>query len=512
VEDSAHRVADEVTAARAMPDLQPVQFNSLQKILLKIAAVDEETLRQCPRRDINNVIAVGEIQACVFIYVTSLFALISHKVFAPPGTFRPELVLASGFLALFLTLVDSYLFIRSGWFYSGIDELKRGGLDIGAGIWARVKAGFSFVIRLVLSIGLAQLTAIFMGLILFTDINFSIQRKWREANASLIARATESVDAEIRRATEAVTVQTGRVSTLAAQIDTLRQTAIDPSAARAIQQEIAQLLTEKAKAEDDLRNAETFAVNELAGIRAVPGNSGQAGAGPRRRAALEQVANAKAHLQDIAHTLDAARNRLDAARATPDAGSQATQRQAHDQLPGFERMLAEENAQLRDLKNKLARLTQGRGGAIRTAVEKAPDYVPLDNGLLAQLNILEKAVAADANVKWFIILIDVVSFGFELAAVLAKVTSYVPTTYAMLIARDAYLDAVKTVNSMMAELNPEPPTEPPGPPPAMPHHPANDNWSPNGHAVGQNPSDDQPPPPPKRPRGRPRKNPPPAAA
>jgi hypothetical protein len=181
-------------------------------------------------------------------------------------------------------------------------------------------------------------------------------------------------------------------------------------------------------------------------------------------------------------------------------------------LPGFERKLAEENAKLVFLKDELARLTRGRGDAIRAAVEKAPNHVPLDNGLLSQLKVLEKLAAEDATVKWLIILIDVVSFGFELAAVLAKVTSYVPTTYAMLLARDAYIGAVRMVDAMMVELKPEPSTDPKGPPIVMPPEPANDNWPAKEQAAGNSPfaSDDHPPPsPPKRPRGRPRKSPPP---
>jgi hypothetical protein len=51
------------------------------------------------------------------------------------------------------------------------------------------------------------------------------------------------------------------------------------------------------------------------------------------------------------------------------------------------------------------------------------------------------------------LLIDLTSFGFELAAVLAKVTSYVPTTYAALLARDAYMQVVHIVDEMMVQLN-----------------------------------------------------------
>jgi hypothetical protein len=54
--------------------------------------------------------------------------------------------------------------------------------------------------------------------------------------------------------------------------------------------------------------------------------------------------------------------------------------------------------------------------------------------------------------RW-IRVIDFVSFGFELAAVLAKMMSYVPTTYAALLARDAYMSDVRIVDGMMKVLD-----------------------------------------------------------
>lgn len=497
------------------PNHRQVKFTTFQKLLLKIAAVDEETLHQCPQRDIDNALAVGEIQAFVFLYVTGLFSLTSHRIFAlPGGTFRPELVLASAFLGLFLTLLDSYLFIRSGWFYNGIEQLKIGGLDISGGIWMRVKHGLALAVRAVLSVGLSLLTAILLSLVLITDISFQIENHWRASNALLIATASARIDAEIARATEAVRAETAHVATLAAQVEALRQAEIDPGSTLSLQQEITQLLAQKAKAEENLNSAQKFASDELAGIKASPGNSGRAGAGPRRRAALEQVANAQAHLQEITRSLDAARNRLESAREKPDVGGAARRQQAHDQLPGFERTLAEEKARLVPLKDALARLTQGRGDAIRAAIVKAPNYVPFDNGLLAQLKLLKKASDEDPTLKWFIFLIELTSFSLEFAAVLAKVTSFAPTVYSIILARDAYMAAVRTVDVMLAELNPEPPTEPPGPAIVMPRTAANDNRTRHGLAAGQHPFssfDDPPPTPPKRPRGRPRKHPPPAA-
>jgi hypothetical protein len=78
-----------------------------------------------------------------------------------------------------------------------------------------------------------------------------------------------------------------------------------------------------------------------------------------------------------------------------------------------------------------------------------------------------------------------------------------------LLARDAYMGAVRIVDGMVKELHPEPAMEVQAPGIVMSPAPANDNQPTNGEAVGQNPFsgfDDPPPSPPKRPRGRPRKS------
>ena len=483
---------------------------------MKIAGVDEETLRKCPAHDWENARAIGEAMLCVWLYQAGLCSIVGHRLFAEPGQVRIELILVAMFIATFVMLIDSYVIMRSGWHLSGIEELKRGGLDISGGPWARLKAGFFLTIRILLSVGLAQLTAIFLSLLIFAgDIDARTQTTWRQANAHLIVGATEPVDAEIQRATEAINAQSAHVAALATQVESLRQNEIDPSSTYTApaQQEVTQLLAQKAKADDELRAAETFAANELAGVRASPENSGRAGPGPRRRAAMEQVTNAKSHAQEIDRALQAARSRLETLRNQHNAPNEAVRQQAHDQLPAFEKTLAAENTKLAALKDELTRLNQGRGDAIRAAIDKAPNHVGLDNGLLAQLRVLEEIAQANSRIAAVIILIDVISFGFELAAVLAKVTSYVPTTYAALLARDAYMGAVRMVDAMVAELNPEPEKESPKPEIVVPPQPANDNWPENGQAVRQNPfggfdepPPSAPPPPPKRPRGRPRKS------
>jgi hypothetical protein len=488
------------------------------KVLMKLAAVDEETLRLCPLHDHENVRAVGEIMILTWLYQCALFLSISYRLLEPAGHFRPGMaliaILIATFIATFIMFLDSYMVMRSGWHLAGITELKRGGLDISGGPAARIKAGLFLGIRIALSVGLAQLTAIFVSLLVFSgDIGARIQDKYLAANSSLMSGAAALVDGGIRRATEAVTAQNAHVAALSRQVATLRQNQIDPSASdpqiQQAQQEVSDLVAQKAKADEDVRTAETFAANELSGIKGADGNSGQAGNGPRRRAAIEQAANARRHVQEVTDALTAARVRLAALRKqTPSANEEAKQ-QAHDQLPTFEETLRAEDAKLASVKNELTNLTTDREGAIQKAIEDAPNHVALESGLLTQIRVLEQIAKENSKIAAVILLIDVISFGFELAAVLAKVTSYVPTKYAALLASNAFMSAVRIADSMLAELNASE-SKNRAQPEIGPHDRSQDDKNGLGSASelfgGSNGSVPQPP---KRPRGRPRKNPPP---
>jgi Domain of unknown function (DUF4407) len=488
----------------------PAPAGPFTKLIFKITGVDEETLRLCPPHDWDNVRAIGEIMICTWLYQCALFFIIGDRLFASPGQIRPDVALAAMFIATFIMAIDSYMIMRSGWHLSGIEELKRGGLDVAGGTLARVKAAVFLAIRVALSIGLAQLTAIFVALLIFgADIDARLSERYREANAPLIATATEFVDGAIGRATAAVTAQSEHVASLTAQATTVRQNEIESPQVQEAQREVARLIEENAKAEQDVKTAETFATNEMAGIKGANSNSGQAGRGPRYRAAMDQLTGAQTRVQKAARELNGARERLDNVRANTPANDTTRQR-AHDQLIELEQTLAAEKAQLAVLKDDLAKLTASREAAIRRSVEEAPGHVAPEKGFLQQLIVLGQIADESSRIAAVILLIDLVSFGFELAAVLAKVTSYVPTTYAVLVARDAYMRAVRVVDGMVAELKTRETDPPFSPDIILPGHPLD-----IGETIDVTPAPapdvgNSEPQPAKRKRGRPRKNPPPA--
>lgn len=500
-----------------MMTAQPAaRSGSLGRLFLYIAGVDEETLRLCPQHDWDAVWAVSQLMICAWLYEAGLFSIISSRLFAPPGQIQPALLVVSAFLATFIMAIDSYMVMRSGWHLAGIQELKRGGIDISGGVGARLKAGIFLCIRIILSIGIAQLTAIFLSLLIFgSDIANRLQETYLHANTALINNATALVDGEIQQADDAVKMESGKEAALEAQVSAIRQNQIDPSAGDAqiqlAQQEVTQLLSEKTAADQAVQQDETAASDELGGIKSA-GSSGIPGDGPRRRAALEAVGNAKDQDQQIGIELEAAQNRLDTLRSQSQAGNQTIEQQSRAELPAFQSTLATEDAKLASMKNVLTALQDHRDDAIRAALEAAPDYIPYNNGLLAQITALDQIAHENRKIETVIILVDVTSFAFELAAVLAKVTSYVPTTYAALLARSAYMQVVRLVDEMMAELNA--PSGGSGPelrvtPPIIPRgrtqrdaaYPAGET-DPFSSPMGPLPA------PPKRRRGRPRKAPP----
>ena len=506
-----------------LPAQRTGKFGAFTRLLTMVAGVDDDTLRECPPQDVSSIKAVSALLLCTFLYSAVIFSTIAHRLFSAPGQIDFGLIAASTAIGLFIILIDSYVFLRCSWFESGVAELARGGLDISGGSAARIKGAVFLSVRVGLSVCLALLTGTFFSLIVFDkDIGARIESTYQRANAVLVRDATALVDADIKRATDAASAESTQIASLSAQIAALRQNEIDTATSnpelQPAQQEISQFVTQKAKADDELQAAEKFASDELAGIKTSAGNSGIPGVGPRRRAALENIEHAKTRAQQATDALNAARGRLDTLREKFVSANETVKQRAQSQLPAFESKLADKNARLSSLKDQLADLTKGRNDAIRKAVESAPNYVPHNAGFLAQITALEQIADEDGKIASVIILFDLVSVGFELAAVLAKVMAYCPTTYAAIVARDFYLRLVRIVDEMMVEINagPKPKAVPlENPSVAKPANdnqkPANDNHKKDGPIIDVTPtaSSDkppQPPQPPRRRRGRPRKN------
>jgi hypothetical protein len=493
------------------------QFSFIRRVIHRLAGVDNDTMRQCPQHDADNVRALGELLIASFIWQSLLLTLIGERLFAEPGQFRPDILAGATGIALFVMLIDSYIFYRSGFELAGIEELRRASLDVG-GPGPGKKVAY-LIARIFLSIGFSQLTAIFTALLISgADIDARLLSTYQTANARSLTAVAGLVDADIQRTTSAVKTQEGRIEAVSSQVTTLRQHDIDPTAneprLQQAQQEVSEALAAKTKAAEAAIAAETFASMEKGGVTVDGRSSGVAGIGPRYKAALETVDTAKRHAQETSSFLDDARARLEKMRKESASAASTQQERSHSELPTYEKSLTTEEGKLAKLKDQLSALVKDRPDNIRRGVEAAADYVPLNRGFLAQLVALDEIATENRKIGMVILLIDIVSFGLELAAVLAKVSSYVPMKYSALLAANSYAAAVRIADELVAKLANNAKTEVPSSS-APPVPPANDNDNEsesNGEAndTSDEPDtltdqDESPPALPKRGRGRPRK-------
>ena len=492
-----------------MMNMEPRTPGPISKVLFKIAGADEATLRLCPESDWSNIRATSLLLIAAVIYMAAVLSLAAHEALTSDSKIHIDLIIGSGAVGMMFGLVDSYVFLRAGFYAEGLAELARGGLDLRGGGDAKVKARVFLGVRILFSIGLAQLTAIFVSLALYgPEVAGEINRQYQQQNFALIAEAKLQVDGEIRRAADAVKGQEAHLAALQRQTAAMREGSVNPSAndssIQAQQREVDQLLAEKSQREAESAAAQTFSANELSGAK-TPGNSGIVGRGPVRIAAEERAKAASARVAAADRDLTEARNRLDDLRKEMSSSDEERSRQAQQQLPQLDAEVQAATAQLTASGDNLTKLNGSREADIRAAVESAPDQIGRDQGLLAKLKALWR-IAQDPGIKAVIILVDLVSLSLELACVLVKVTTLLPTTYAALVARDSYMRVVRIVDGMTTELDrgPEPRVgEPKGPPRSQS---TDDNpMDPTFRAPPSVIPNDVPPQPPKRPRGRPRK-------
>ena len=439
-------------------NLEPprAQIGPFTRFCIRLAGGDVETARRCPPSDLEVFRILALIMLAMAAYQTAILSLIGHRVFSPDGQVSPVIVLVAGLIAAFVMGIDSFSFMRAGWVGAGEKDLARAGLDLRSGWPQQFKVAIAVTVRLVLAIGLAELLAIFLALIIFSaDISARLNDRFTRANAAILGTVTKLVDEEIKRGEAAAAAQSIRVAGLTTGVRGLRDSLGDSSTnprVIAAQGEVDRASAAMTKADEDLRAAEGFAAAELSGVKG-PGYSGQPGRGPQRRAAEERIASAKSRLSSTERDLEAARTRLETARSEVSTSNEAVRTRAAGDLPHLETELATEDAKLAAARTHLADLVANRGRAIRRGIESTPEHVPYESGLIAQIRTLDQIADGDRKIQALILLMALVGFGFEMAAVLAKLTTHVPTVFAALTVRDHYMATVQIVDDMAAELD-----------------------------------------------------------
>lgn len=345
--------------------LAPATLVGKPDLLTRIAGADHWTLSQCPEHDWDNVRAIGLLMVFVWIYQTAVLAIVAHRILAPDGGLKPLLIVASMLISTMLLLIDSYGFCRAGFHADGIRELARAGLDISGGFLVKFTASLFLAFRILLALFFAQLTAVFMSLILYhADIMAHLEHKYQQQNMVLITTVTHRVDGDIQQATDAVNAAQQRVDALQKQTE--------------------------------------LTLNYLRGP--LPWRNPE--------------------------------------RAT----------QAKTLLPQLQSNLETATSTLASLQEALTARVNGRNDAIQAAIAQSPARVEPDVGILAQIKALRE-IAGDPEVLFVIILIDLCSFGLDTAAVLAKTTVFIPTTYAALLARNAYARVITIADELEEIIN-----------------------------------------------------------
>jgi uncharacterized protein DUF4407 len=442
-------------------------LDPITRLLARLAGADADMLAQCPARDIDNVRNVSAIMILVWLIQTGVFAVVAHMMLARPGQFRPELIVAAGLLATLILLMDSAMIMRAAWAAQGIDELARGGLNISRGWGNRIKSGLLLTVRLAISFVLSALMAVFLSILLFeTDVNRELDGMYQEQNAALFADAAGRVDERLRKNVEIRDeIRSGITRTEQEEKD-LRPIIIDPMLEepelKVALERVARLEAAKAAADADLVKAQEFSTHELAGKVVAPGNSGVPGAGPVRRAAEERVAIATRSVEAAAEALSRAQAQVGELRkGRTDAAERRSETAQARLAEVFKRRQAEE-AKLAELEDEHRRLSAGREETIRASVESSPTHLPKNEGFLARVRALDR-LTRDRVILSVVILFELAWLAIELAAVFTKIATFVPATYARMLAAEDYGQAVKTAHDVASKINSYgPPQDPAG--------------------------------------------------
>jgi hypothetical protein len=178
--------------------------------------------------------------------------------------------------------------------------------------------------------------------------------------------------------------------------------------------------------------AEKQAADELGGAR-LPGTSGIPGYGPLRRAADEKVTSARRKLAGAVKDIEAAEKQVETLRESLKEVTGSKRLAAETKLAEIAVQRKEKEQRLAHVETDLRKREQTRERMVRTAFENDPAYRGKEEGFLARLEGLER-ISQQFHVKLVVILFHLGLFGIELAAVLAKIATFIPASYTRVLA------------------------------------------------------------------------------
>lgn len=407
----------------------------LERLCCFLTGVDPKLLLQGPPRDRAAVVTIGLIMLGVFAWQATAFTFTGHMFLAAPGELRPELIAVAILFAGLIMLMDGYMVIKSSWWVLGIEQLKRGGLELPGYQAAKIKNAVLNVVRIALALIPAEFITLGVALFIFqAELVQILNADAVQRNAPLYQHIASQDDAD-------TTQQTDRLKAL--------RTALEQSTANA-----------EALRADALRvPADDPELTALTGR--VPALEAAVLEAERRVAALPPATSrAEATRRIIAQRLLGAR-RADLAKVQADQAAMRlradTARQGHGStvaggLEGANRAIADYQTRITALSAEVVERAASRADRIRAAVERDATYVPPERGILARLQVLAKL----GEDKWnftFLLLLHAFFLGIELAAVLTKVLSSVPSSYAVRLAGEEYATEYETVDGVHKRIS-----------------------------------------------------------
>lgn len=402
----------------------------LERMCAFLTGVDPELLMQGPPRDRAAVVTIGLIMLGVCAWQGTAFAFTAHMFLAAPGEVRPELLAVAALFAVLIMLMDGFMVIKSSWWFTGIEQLKRAGMELPGYTAAKIKNGVLTVVRIALALVPAEMITVGVALFIFqVELIQVLNAEAVQRNAVVIRQITERDDADTGRMTERLAaLQTARTQAAAnaeaLRGDALRVEAADPELAAGTARVTA---LEAAKLEAERR------------LAALPPATSR-GDATRRAIAQRLLAARRADLERTLREQEALRQRVDASRQ--DRGATVATR-----LKEATEAEADYQTRVTVLAEEVAQRATGRAERIRTAVERDAAYVPPERGILARMRVLAKLTDDGWNFT-LLLLLHAFFLGIELAAVLSKVLSAVPSSYAVRLAGDEYATEYETVDGV----------------------------------------------------------------
>ena len=418
------------------PELPPLGFALRGACFM--TGTDPELLRQAPPRDHASVMTIALIMVLVWIWQTLVFTLTAHMLADEMQHFRPEFAAVAALLATVVLLVDSYAIVRSAHYMQGLAQLKRGGLDVPGHLGLQIRNGLQSVFRVALATVFAQLAAVAVMLWIFApEILHRLALNALRANAPIEQRIAADYDATSNRMITEIgqlTAAKAKAQTDAGafRLDALQGPVEDPELKPAI---------------DTVRRAEQTRLEAERRLARIPVRDELA-----RRAAAQRLAAKRAELLQAQNRVDALRAQ---AQATLDQRQEAVQARLSETQAAEQRHAARIDA----LEKAHAVRVAGRESSIRATMEKDPAFQTPDRGLLARAGALGQLME-DPWTFTVATLIHLALFGIELAAVLCKLLTCVPSAYAVTLASEEYAHDAETVDALYRRIG-QPPTEPP---------------------------------------------------